>query len=186
MGGRGSGGGRSGGGGGAAKSLSDRVKEVSQKVVTGKEFENNYLFYKNLNDAELVEAVKIARRNFNRVNNKFNKLEQTGISHGNLKLQELSAKASNLNNSLKNGEMVLKNRGIKTDWTHSPYGGWHIDNVAKGGGVQIRKNKDNTFKILAYDSNGKVTHSASASTLTKAKKYVKSNLGIGTVNNKKK
>jgi len=114
MGGRGSGGGRSGGGGGAAKSLSDRVKEISQKVVTGKEFESNYTFYKNLSDAELVEAVKIARRNFNRANNQFNKLEQTGISHGNLKLQELSAKASNLNNSLKIAETALKNRGIKT------------------------------------------------------------------------
>lgn len=186
MGGRGSGGGRSGGGGGASKSLSERVKDISKQVVSLKEFEDNYKFYQNLNDKDLVEAVKIARQNFNKANKKFEKLESTGVSQSNVKLRELSDKASNLNNSLKNAERVLKNRGIKTDWTHSKYGGWYIDNISKGGGAKIEKSKDNKFKIISWDKNGKVTYYPKADTLAKAKKTIKSNLGIGTVNKRKK
>jgi len=185
MGGRGSGGGRSGGGGGASKSLSEKIKNISQQVVTRQEFEDNYNFYNNLSDKELVEAVKIAKQNFNKANKKFEKLESTGVSQSNVKLRELSDKASNLNNSLKNAERVLKNRGINTDWKHSPYGGWYIDNVTKGGGASIRRGKDKKFIVLGHDKNGEITYRAKADTLAKAKKLVKTNMGIGSVNRKR-
>ena len=81
MGGRGSGGGRSSGGGkSASTNLNKQIDNVSKKVVTSKEFETNYRFYKSLNNADLVEAQKITRKKFLKESEKYSKMQ---VEHDN-------------------------------------------------------------------------------------------------------
>lgn len=66
MGGRGSGGGRSSGTKGTNSSsstnLNKQIDNISKKVVTMNEFQNNYKFYDSLNNSDLVQAQKITRK----------------------------------------------------------------------------------------------------------------------------
>lgn len=79
MGGRGSGGGRSGGtkgaNGSSSANLNKQIDNISKKVVTMKEFQNNYKFYDSLNNSDLVQAQKITRKKFLKESEKYAKMQ---------------------------------------------------------------------------------------------------------------
>lgn len=143
MGGRGSGGGRSSGTKGTNSSsstnLNKQIDNISKKVVTMKEFQNNYKFYDSLNNSDLVQAQKITRKKFlkesekyakmqseqeNRSyyiptlkNNKF-KYDTTSKEWKNYKKSEKDIekqllKAESLQRSLKQVNMIMDKRGLK-------------------------------------------------------------------------
>ena len=65
MGGRGSGGSRSSG---RTNNLSKQIDTISQRVYSNDDFAQNYSFYNNLSDDDLIQAEKLAKRKFETAN----------------------------------------------------------------------------------------------------------------------
>lgn len=144
MGGRGSGGSRGGGGGRSVNTtnknlLKKQINEISQKVSTKAEEQNNYNFYKSLNNTDLKTAYDITKKRLNEeldklykiedhlYNNIRQNLETTVPKRGNYatrnkllneqqktksKLIRQEQKAINFAKSLDNAQNVLETRGI--------------------------------------------------------------------------
>lgn len=139
MGGRGSGGSRGGGGGNATNNLNKQIDNISQKVVTRNEFRDNYRFYDQLNNTDLINAQKITRKKFLNESDKYDKMlhnyEQASYNIPTLKdnrfqydtssrewknykklernVEKQLLKTESLQRSLKNVNSIMDKRGLK-------------------------------------------------------------------------
>lgn len=136
MGGRGSGGSR-GGGGGKSSNLSKQIDSVSQRVYSKDDFAQNYNFYNNLNDEDLIQAEQLVKRKFETANKKYNdyELQQSNALfsapfgedghrdtnskeyekylQAKRKMENIAPKAQYLEVSWKIAKRVKNNRGLK-------------------------------------------------------------------------
>ena len=134
MGGRGSGGSRSSG---RTNNLSKQIDTISQRVYSNDDFAQNYSFYNNLSDDDLIQAEKLAKRKFETANKKYNdyELKQSnalfltpkevdgGIDTNSKeyrqyidakqKMENIAPKVQNLEISWKIAKRVKNNRGLK-------------------------------------------------------------------------
>ena len=137
MGGRGSGGSRSSGGASTSKNLSKQIDSISKKVYSNDDFAQNYSFYNNLSDDDLIQAEKLVKRKFETANKKYNdyELKQSnalfltpkevdgGIDTNSKeyrqyidakqKMENIAPKVQNLEVSWKIAKRVKNNRGLK-------------------------------------------------------------------------
>ena len=134
MGGRGSGGSRSSG---RTNNLSKQIDTISQRVYSSDDFAQNYNFYNNLGDDDLIQAEKLVKRKFETANKKYNdyELKQSnalfltpkevdgGIDTNSKeyrqyidakqKMENIAPKVQNLEISWKIAKRVKNNRGLK-------------------------------------------------------------------------
>ena len=134
MGGRGSGGSRSSG---RTNNLSKQIDTISQRVYSSDDFAQNYNFYNNLGDDDLIQAEKLVKRKFETANKKYNdyELKQSnalfltpkeldgGIDTNSKeyrqyivakqKMENKAPKVQNLEISWKIAKRVKNNRGLK-------------------------------------------------------------------------
>ena len=134
MGGRGSGGSRSSG---RTNNLSKQIDTISQRVYSNDDFAQNYSFYNNLSDDDLIQAEKLVKRKFETANKKYNdyELKQSnalfltpkevdgGIDTNSKeyrqyidakqKMENIAPKVQNLEVSWKIAKRVKNNRGLK-------------------------------------------------------------------------
>ena len=134
MGGRGSGGSRSSG---RTNNLSKQIDTISQRVYSSDDFAQNYNFYNNLGDDDLIQAEKLVKRKFETANKKYNdyELKQSnalfltpkevdgGIDTNSKeyrqyidakqKMENIAPKVQNLEVSWKIAKRVKNNRGLK-------------------------------------------------------------------------
>ncbi len=136
MGGRGSGGSRSSGSS-TSNNLSKQIDSISKKVYSNDDFAQNYSFYNNLSDDDLIQAEKLVKRKFETANKKYNdyELKQSnalfltpkevdgGIDTNSKeyrqyidakqKMENIAPKVQNLEVSWKIAKRVKNNRGLK-------------------------------------------------------------------------